>query len=133
NGIYFVGTEGVMIAGGWAGAPRLVPESRMATVRRPEKSIPRSVGHRREWVDACRAGRPEDAKSGFWYSAPFTESLLVGVLPVIAGKRVVWDTRTLSAVNAPELDLFIRKRYRRGFDLPSGIRRDVTSGRRVVG
>jgi len=123
NGIYFVGSEGVIMAPGWSGTPRLVPESRMQTFQRPPKTIARSVDHRREWVDACRAGRPEDAKAGFWYSAPFTEALLVGVLPLIAGKRIVWDARTMTATNAPELTPFIRKRYRNGFGLPAGLRR----------
>ena len=117
NGIYFVGTEGVLIAPGWSGTPRLVPESKMQAYTRPPKTIPRSVGHRREWVDACRAGRPEDAKAGFWYSAPFTEALLIGLLPIFAGKRVTWDARTMTATNAPELNRFIRKPYRRGFEL----------------
>ena len=67
----------------------------MAAFERPAKTIPRSIGHHREWVDACRAGRPEDAKAGFWYSAPFTEALLVGLLPIYAGKRIQWDARTI--------------------------------------
>ena len=117
NGIYFLGTKGVLLAPGWSGTPRLVPESKMQALVRPEKSIARSVGHRREWVDACRAGRPEDAKAGFWYSAPFTEALLVGLLPLFAGKRIQWDARTMSALNAPELAPLIRKSYRSGFDL----------------
>lgn len=123
NGIYFVGTEGVLMAGGWAGTPRLLPESRMQTFQRPPKTIPRSPGNRREWVDACRAGRPEDAKAGFWYSAPFTEALLVGVLPIVAGRRIEWDARRLAATNAPEMAPLIRKRYRPGFELPAGLRR----------
>lgn len=120
NGIYFVGTKGVIMAPGWSGTPRLVPESKMQAFERPAKTIPRSVGHRREWVDACRAGRPQDAKAGFWYSAPFTEALLVGLLPIYAGKRITWDARTMTATNAPELSRFIRKPYRRGFELQPG-------------
>lgn len=122
NGIYFVGTKGTLLAGGWSGTPRLVPETAMQTFTRPEKSIPRSVGHRREWVDACRSGKPEDAKAGFWYSAPFNESLLVGLLPVYAGKRVEWNAKAMKATNAPELARYIRKSYRAGFELPSGSR-----------
>ena len=123
NGIYFVGTKGVIMAGGWSGTPRLVPEKKMQEFQRPEKTIARSVGHRREWVDACRAGKPRDAKAGFWYSAPFTESLLVGLLPIFAGKRIEWNTKTLTATNAPELAPFIRKSYRPGFELPAGVGR----------
>ena len=117
NGIYFVGSNGVLMAPGWAGTPRLVPESKMALFQRPPKTIPRSVGHRREWVDACRAGRPEDAKAGFAYSAPYTEALLVGLLAVVAGKRIEWNAQTMTARNAPELGRVIRKPYREGFAL----------------
>jgi len=123
NGIYFVGDKGVLLAGGWSGTPRLVPEKAMQEFQRPAKTIPRSPGHRREWVDACRAGKPQDAKSGFWYSAPFTEALLVGLLPVFTGKRIEWDARAMRATNAPEATPFIRKTYRRDFGLPAGIRR----------
>jgi hypothetical protein len=48
NGIYFVGTKGVLLAPGWSGPPRLVPESKMAAFERPAKTIPRSVGHHRQ-------------------------------------------------------------------------------------
>ncbi len=119
NGIYFVGDKGVMLCGGWSGAPRLVPERAMSTFVRPAKTIPRSIGHRKEWVEACIAGKPEDAKAGFWYSAPYTESLLVGVLPIRLGKKIEWDAAAMKAKNAPEADALIRKAYRAGFALPT--------------
>lgn len=118
NGIYFVGDKGVILCGGWSGAPRLVPESAMKDFQRPEKTLARGPGHRKEWVAACLAGKPEAAQAGFWYSAPFTESLLVGVLPIRLGKRIEWDAAAMKAKNAPEADLLIRKRYRTGFELP---------------
>jgi predicted dehydrogenase len=118
NGIYFVGDKGAMLCGGWSGTPRLVPESAMKDFARPEKTIPRSPGHRKEWVEACLAEKPEDAKAGFWYSAPFTESLLVGVLPIRLGKRIEWDAAGMRAKNAPEAEALIRKPYRKGFELP---------------
>ena len=119
NGIYFVGDKGALLCGGWSGSPRLVPESAMKTFVRPEKTIPRSLGHRKEWVEACLAGKPEDAKAGFWYSAPFTEALLVGVLPIRLGKRIEWDAAAMRATNAPEAEALIRKSYRAGFSLPA--------------
>ena len=118
NGILFIGDKGVILAGGWSGTPRLVPETAMQQFVRPPKTIPRSIGHRREWVEACIAGRPQDAKAGFWYSAPFTEALLVGLLPVRLGKRIEWDAVAMKATNAPEAAQLVRKHYRKGFELP---------------
>jgi hypothetical protein len=119
NGIYFVGDKGCLIAPGWSGVPRLLPESLAKSFVPPAPSLARSPGHRKEWVDACIAGKPEDAQAGFWYSAPFTESLLVGVLPIRLGKRIEWDAAAMKATNAPEADALIRKAYRQGFELPS--------------
>ncbi|MDB6138479.1 MAG: oxidoreductase domain protein [Verrucomicrobiaceae bacterium] len=118
NGIYFVGDKGAMIAPGWSGTPRLVPESRMKDFVIPARVIPRcTLGHRREWIEACKAGKPEDAKSGFHYSAPFTEALLVGLLAVRFGKRVEWDSVNLKATNVPEADAIIHKVYRQGYGI----------------
>jgi hypothetical protein len=117
NGLIFLGEKGAMMCPGWSGTPRLVPESAMKTFERPPKTIPRSPGHRKEWVQACIAGRPEDARAGFHYSAPFTEALLVGVLPIRLGKRIEWDAAAMRAKNAPEADVLIRKPYRKGFGL----------------
>ena len=117
NGIYFVGQRGTILCGGWAGAPRLVPESRMKEFQRPPKTIPRSAGHRVEWIQACKDGKPEAAKAGFAYSGPFTEALLVGNLAVRLQKRIEWDGATMQATNAPEAEPLIRKRYRPGFGI----------------
>jgi len=117
NGIYFVGDRGTMLCGGWSGPPRLVPESKMQAYRRPPKTIPRSIGHRAEWIQACKQGKPEDAKAGFAYSGPFTEALLVGNLATRLQKRIEWDGAAMRAPNAPEADALIRKRYRDGFGI----------------
>jgi predicted dehydrogenase len=117
NGIIFIGDKGSLIAPGWSGRPRLLPDSLMKSFVMPPRTLPRSPGHRKEWVDACIAGKPEDAKAGFWYSAPFTEALLVGVLPIRLGKRIEWDAAAMRATNAPEADALIRKTYRKGFEL----------------
>lgn len=117
NGILFVGDKGKILCGGWSGPPRLIPESRMKEYERPEKSLPRSPGHHQEWIDGCKAGRPEMAKAGFWYSGPFTESLLVGNLAVRLGKRVEWDAKTMRSPNCPEADNYITKFYRAGWHI----------------
>jgi predicted dehydrogenase len=117
NGIYFVGDKGTMVCGGWSGAPKLFPEKRRQEFERPPKTLPRSPGHRVEWVQACKARKPEDAKAGFAYSGPFTEALLVGNLATRLQKRIEWDAAAMRAKNAPEADALIRKQYRKGFGL----------------
>jgi predicted dehydrogenase len=117
NGIYFVGDKGTMVCGGWSGAPRLFPEQRRNEFQLPPKTLARSPGHRVEWVQACKARKPELAKAGFAYSGPFTEALLVGNLATRLQKRIEWDAAAMRASNAPEADALIRKSYRKGFGL----------------
>ncbi|MBN2133520.1 MAG: Gfo/Idh/MocA family oxidoreductase [Sedimentisphaerales bacterium] len=117
NGIMFVGDKGKILCGGWSGAPRLIPESRMQDYKRPDKTLPRSIGHHAEWIKACKENKPKDAMAGFWYSGPFTEALLVGNLAVRLRKRVEWDAKTMRSPNCPEADNYITKFYRAGFHL----------------
>ena len=117
NGILFVGDKGKILCGGWSGPPRLIPESKMKEYSRPEKTLPRSVGHHQEWIQACKDNNPEGALAGFAYSGPFTESLLVGNLAVRLQKRVEWDSKTMRSPNCPEADNYVTKFYRTGFNI----------------
>jgi len=117
NGIMFIGDKGVMVGGNQMGSPRLFPVSRRREFVEPPKTIPRSIGHRQEWVKACKDKRPEDAKAGFWYSGPFVEALLVGNLAVRLQKRIEWDAANMRVKDAPEAEALVRKTYRKGFEL----------------
>jgi predicted dehydrogenase len=117
NGIYFVGEKGTMLCGGWAGMPGLFPGKLRQDFQKPPRTIPRSIGHRPEWIKACKDRKPEDAKAGFAYSGPYTESLLVGMLAVRLQKRIEWDSAAMKAGNAPEAGTLVRKQYRKGFGI----------------
>ena len=117
NGILFIGDQGTMLCGGWSGAPELLPASRMDSFVRPPKTLPRSIGHRAEWVQACKERKPQNAKAGFAYSGPYTEALLIGNLATRLQKRIEWDAAKMRAKNAPEADALIRKQYRDGFGI----------------
>lgn len=41
GGICFVGDKGTIVCGGWAGSPRIVPESGTKAYKRPSRVIPR--------------------------------------------------------------------------------------------
>ncbi len=64
DGILFVGDEGKILVEGWGGhSPRLIPEARMRDYSLPPKSLPRSVGHYQEFIQACKTGTPTNRTS----------------------------------------------------------------------
>ncbi len=118
NGILFVGTKAMLLGGSHAGAPRIVPETKMKEYGgRPPRLLERSGDHSKEWIQACKDGKPENAKSGFWYAGPFTEALLVGNLAVRTGKRVEWDSKNMRSPNVPEANQYVSKVYRKGWEI----------------
>lgn len=117
NGILFIGTNGPLLGPSHAGTPRLIPESKRKAYGKPPRLLERSGNHHQEWIDACKAGKPKDAKSGFWYAGPFTEALLVGNLAVRTGKRVEWDSKKMRSTNVPQANELISKIYRKGWEI----------------
>jgi len=115
EGVYFVGDKGVLMMGGWAESPRLIPESKMQAYNRPPKTIPRVRGHHRDWIDACKGGDP--ASSNFDYAGPLTEMVLLGQVALRTGKKIYWDGPNLKATNAPGADRYIKPAFREGWSL----------------
>ena len=115
GGIHFVGDEGVIMCGGWAGSPRIVPESKMKAYKRLAKVIPRLRGHHKGWIDAIKSG--EQVHGGFDYSGPMTETVLLGAVALRTGKKLYWDSKNMKATNAPEADKYIKLAFRDGWSL----------------
>ena len=91
----------------------------MQEIGKPKETIERSPGHFTEWHMACRGEKPRDyARSNFSYSAPFSELVLLGNLSLRAGKGKTfgWDSANLKIVGMPELQQFVDKQYRKGWD-----------------
>ena len=115
NGILFIGSKGKIMCPGWAGAPKLLPLSMMDTYRRPAKTLARSKGHHRDWLDACKGGAA--ASSNFEYGAKLTELVLLGNVALRTGKKLVWDAVNMKAKNAPEADQYLKEAYRSGWEV----------------
>ncbi|MHC1764762.1 MAG: Gfo/Idh/MocA family protein [Verrucomicrobiia bacterium] len=115
NGILFIGDKGKIMCPGWGGPPKLLPFSRMDNFERPEKTIPRSKGHHRDWLDACKGGKP--ASSNFEYGAKLTELVLLGNVALRVGKKLHWDAANMKATNAPEADRYLKEEYRKGWEI----------------
>ena len=115
NGIYFVGDDGAIKCGGWGGSPRIIPESKMKEYELPPKTIPRVPGPHRDWINACKGGKP--ASSNFDYAGPLTELGWRGNVALRTGKKIYWDGPNMKATNAPEADKYIKPAYREGWSL----------------
>jgi predicted dehydrogenase len=80
-------------------------------------SIPDSIGHHREWIEAIKAKDP-NTTCNFRYGALLTEVGLLGNVSYRAGKQVLqWDHEQLRATNCAGADPFIRREYRNGWSL----------------
>ena len=115
NGSLFIGEDGVITCGTYGENPRLLPASGMEDREMPEPMIPRSIGHRREWIMACKGGPPP--LSNFEYSGPFTEMVLLGVLASRLNERIEWDSEKLEVTNLPEAAPYVEGYYRAGWEL----------------
>lgn len=87
----------------------------MREFQRPPKSIPRVKGHKADWLEAIRTGRPATANFTD-VGGPLTEMVLLGNVAIRGGKKIEWDGEKLVARNAPEANPFIRREYRKGWE-----------------
>jgi hypothetical protein len=94
---------------------KLFPEADFADFQAPEPTIPDSVGHHREWIEACKTGSPTTCN--FDYSGPLTETVLLGCVSYRVGKKLEWDAANLRATNCPEADPYVKLPYRQGWSL----------------
>ncbi|MEI7730730.1 MAG: Gfo/Idh/MocA family oxidoreductase [Verrucomicrobiota bacterium] len=115
NGILFVGDKGMITCAGWAGNPRLLPSSKMDGFKRPAKTLPRSKGHHRDWLDACKGG--PQASANFEYGAALSEIGLLGLVAMRVGKKMLWDAKAMKSPNAPEADKYLKESYRPGWEI----------------
>jgi predicted dehydrogenase len=117
DGIIFVGDKGKILVEGWGGEkPRLIPESRNKAFVRPPKTLPRSIGHYEEWIEACKKGTPTE--SNFDFAGPLTEAVLLGSISVrMGGEKLVWDAPNFKITNLPEANNYLHYEYRKGWTL----------------
>ena len=120
GGLMFIGEDGILMTGCYGENPRLIPETAMKDYDQPEPSIERipegSGGHERDWVRACKGGKP--ASSNFDYSGPFSEMVLMGNLAVrFPYKKLDWDGENMKVTNDPLADAYVKREYREGWTL----------------
>jgi len=110
DGNLYVGDKGKMLG------YRLIPESRMRAYKRPPKTLPRSPGHYREWLDACKGGKA--AGSDFAkHAAHLAEVVLLGNIAIRTRQKLHWDGQNMRFTNCPKANEYINPPYRKGWKL----------------
>jgi len=116
NGRLLVGDNGKILGN------RLIPESKQQASEQVPKTLPRSIGHHKEWIEACKGGKP--AGSNFDWAGPLAEVVLLGNVALrtslreqLTKTRLNWDGQNMRFTNMEEANKYLRREYRQGWSL----------------
>jgi predicted dehydrogenase len=115
EGLLFVGEKGKMLTGYYGGKARLLPEMNFRDFQPPPKTLLRSVGHYKEWLQACKGGKP--ANCNFEFASRMTEVAQLGTLAARAGRLLEWDSGRMTISNDAEANAWVNPPYRKGWSL----------------
>ena len=113
GGILFVGKNGQLLSD--YSRHLLLPEKQFEGFVRPAPFIPNSIGHYKEWAQACKTGGATTCN--FEYSGALTESVLLGNVAHRCQCKIEWDTKHLRSRNCKQAEEFIQHHYRKGWKL----------------
>lgn len=106
----YVGDRGLMLD------YRLVPEAKMKEFGRPKEVLPRSPGHYKEFVDACRGG-PAPGANLVDHAGLLSEVCVLGNVALRSGKKLAWDGPNFKVTNDAAANRLLRREYRAGWTL----------------
>ncbi len=119
----YIGTKGkILVAGDYAeNGPRLMPDALTKEVKRPDKWLPRSPGHKNEFVMAAKGQKPWDFPGSNFatYAGPLTEVMLLGSISEMIGEpgfKIECDAEK-RIIKTKEAIAMTRREYRKGWEL----------------
>jgi len=112
-GIMFQGTEATLVAN--YDAYKLLP-SKGRTLHEPPRTLPRSVGHHREWLNAIKSR--VQCSCNFAYGHRLSSVGHLGNIALRTGEKLKWDAAAERITNNPEANTLLTKEYRKPWALP---------------
>lgn len=113
SGVLFVGEKGQLVAG--YGNYKVLPEAFAKDFTPPPPSIPKSLGHHKEWTEAVKTGGPTTCNFG--YSGLLAEAVLLGNVAYRCGEEITWNAAK-GETNVSAAGQYLGRDYRKGWDLP---------------
>lgn len=116
GGVLYIGTRGKLLHDTYGANPRLLPQSRHESTRKPRQRYPRiTTSHEMNWIEAIKGNA--EATSPFEYAARLTEVMLLGIAALNAGKKIEYDAENMRITNVPDSDALLKRQYREGWAL----------------
>ncbi len=117
SGSMFIGTKGMMLLP-HIGNPQLLPEKDFKDAVQEFQAMNKfpGISHYHQFVDAALGKGKASAPFGF--SGRLTETVLMGaVANRFPRTRLAWNAGALKFTNEPEANRFIRRTYRKGWEV----------------
>jgi hypothetical protein len=115
KGVLFKGDKGSLLADYDYRVLMLRGDMTHYSSPKPDELIPPSPGHHKEWLIACKTGKP--TLCNFDYSGALIEHNMLALVAYRVGRKLQWDAGNIKATNCPEANQYIRKTYRKGWIL----------------
>jgi predicted dehydrogenase len=127
SGALLIGSKGALFSPDDYGSRYfLLPEKDFVDFKKPEQTLPRipykAGGDQRqkwEFVSTIKGDYKAGTMANFGYGGRLTETILIGNLALRAGEgtRIEWDAKTLTSPNVPEVNQFVQREYRKGWEI----------------
>jgi len=116
EGVMFVGEKGIILADYGYRNPRLLgfkdADKIVASIKTPEFKL---IDQTDEMVSAFKGGKR--SRGDFVNVQTLAEAICLGNVAVRAGRRLDWDPKNLKITNVPEANQYLRRQYRKGWEL----------------
>jgi len=115
DGAIFKGEKGYLATVSRGEGVQLLPAKRWEEYTLPEPVLPRSPGHYRDWLRACKGGAP--ACSNFSVAGPFAEWVTLGAIAQRVAGKLAYEATTRSFTNSAEANGLLKPAFRKGWEL----------------
>jgi hypothetical protein len=126
SGALLVGSKGMIFSANDYGSQySMLPEADFTSYKPPTQTLPRipfkgGNDERQKWefVSTIK-GEYDGTMANFGYGGRLTETILIGNLALRAGEgtRIEWDAENLVSPNVPEVNQFVQREYRKGWEI----------------
>jgi predicted dehydrogenase len=110
DGLYIIGDKGKLLD------HRPIPEKRAQELGKPKQVLPRSPGHYKEWIEACKGGKP-GGTDFVLHAAHLAEVVLLGNIAIRTEERLCWDGENMKFTNSQAASALLAPPYREGWSL----------------